>query len=180
MHRRRFLNASGAGLAAGLLAACGGGGGADSTVAAGAASDDPLGPMALKLRPPPAGPVKSRVIVIGGGMAGATVAKYLRLWGDGIEVTLVERANSYTSNIMSSLVLTGQRNMASLGFNYNKLVGNHDVKTVFGEVLEIDPVNRRVRLASGTVLSADRIVLAPGIDFDDVPGLGSSDRMPHA
>jgi sulfide dehydrogenase [flavocytochrome c] flavoprotein subunit len=37
-----------------------------------------------------------------------------------------------------------------------------------------------VRLASGDVLKADRIVLAPGIDFDAVPGLGASDRMPHA
>ena len=30
--------------------------------------------------------IKSRVIVIGGGMAGATVAKYLRLWGDGLSL----------------------------------------------------------------------------------------------
>jgi hypothetical protein len=37
--------------------------------------------------PTPAPGAKSRVIVIGGGMAGATVAKYLRLWGDGIAVT---------------------------------------------------------------------------------------------
>ena len=42
---------------------------------------------------PPAHP-KARVIVIGGGMAGVTVAKYLRLWGDAIDVTLVERAPS--------------------------------------------------------------------------------------
>jgi sulfide dehydrogenase [flavocytochrome c] flavoprotein subunit len=47
--------------------------------------------------------------VLGGGMAGATVAKYLRLWGDAVDVTLVERNPSYTSCIMSSLVLTGQR-----------------------------------------------------------------------
>jgi heterodisulfide reductase subunit A-like polyferredoxin len=34
----------------------------------------------------------ARVIVIGGGMAGTTLAKYLRLWGKGIEVTLVDRS----------------------------------------------------------------------------------------
>jgi glycine/D-amino acid oxidase-like deaminating enzyme len=60
----------------------------------------------------PASP-KARVIVIGGGMAGATVAKYLRLWGDAIDVTLVERSPSYTSCIMSSLVLTGQRTLSA-------------------------------------------------------------------
>ncbi|MDZ7811645.1 MAG: FAD/NAD(P)-binding oxidoreductase [Ideonella sp.] len=56
------------------------------------------------------------MIVIGGGMAGATVAKYLRLWGDRVAVTLIDRNAQYTSCIMSSLVLTGQRSMGSLRF----------------------------------------------------------------
>jgi sulfide dehydrogenase [flavocytochrome c] flavoprotein chain len=41
-------------------------------------------------------------------------------------------------------------------------------------------VGVKVTLASGQVLGADRIVLAPGIHFDEVPGLGTSDLMPHA
>jgi sulfide dehydrogenase [flavocytochrome c] flavoprotein subunit len=124
--------------------------------------------------------VKSRVIVIGGGMAGATVAKYLRLWGDGIEVVLVERNAIYTSNIMSSLMLTGQRTLSSLTYRYDKLLSAYGVQVITGDVVEIDPVGVKVKLASGTTLSGDRIVLAPGIDFDDVPGLGASNRMPHA
>ncbi len=126
------------------------------------------------------GGVKSRVIVIGGGMGGATVAKYLRLWGDGIAVTLIERMPTYTSHIMSSLVLTGQRTLASQVYNYDKLRNLYGITTVFGDVVAIDPVAVKVRLADGTTLQADRIVLAPGIDFDPVPGLGTSDRMPHA
>ena len=54
-----------------------------------------------------AGTRKARVIVVGGGMAGATVAKYLRLWDDKVDVTLIERRPKYPSNILSSLVLTG-------------------------------------------------------------------------
>jgi NADPH-dependent 2,4-dienoyl-CoA reductase/sulfur reductase-like enzyme len=113
-------------------------------------------------------------------MAGTTLAKYLRLWGDGIEVTLVERMPTYTSNIMSSLVLTGQRTMASLTYKYDTLRSKYGVTTVFGEVVSVDPVNAKVTLADKTVLSADRIVMAPGITFDTVPGLGTSDKMPHA
>ena len=124
--------------------------------------------------------VKARVIVIGGGMAGTTVAKYLRLWGDSIEVTLVECMPTYTSNIMSSLVLTGQRTMSSLTYKYDTLRSKYGVTTVFGEVVSVDPVNVQVTLADKTVLSADRIVMAPGISFDTVPGLGASDKMPHA
>jgi NADPH-dependent 2,4-dienoyl-CoA reductase/sulfur reductase-like enzyme len=124
--------------------------------------------------------VKSRVIVIGGGMAGATVAKYLRLWGDGIAVTLIEREASYTSNIMSSMVLTGQRTLASLSYRYDNLLSAYGVQVIRDDVMEIDTVGVKVKLASGTQLSADRIVLAPGIDFDTVEGLGTSNRMPHA
>lgn len=129
--------------------------------------------------PPPANP-KARVVVIGGGMGGATVAKYLRLWGDSVDVTLVDRANSYTSCIMSSLVLTGQRRMSSLAFNHDQLRSRYGVRTVYGEVTAVDPVACRVTLASGQVLMGDRLVLAPGIDFDPVPGLTQPDAMPHA
>jgi NADH dehydrogenase FAD-containing subunit len=174
MQRRQFLSATGA-LAGGtaLLSACGGGGDetAVQTTANQAITETPL---AVNTQ------VKSRVIVVGGGMAGATVAKYLRLWGDGVQVTLVERATAYTSNIMSSLVLTGQKTMASLAFKYDTLASKYGVKLVLGDVVNIDPVGCKVTLSTGTVLVGDRIVLAPGIDFDDVPGLGSSNRMPHA
>ena len=175
MKRRHFLNATTAGVAASVLAACGGG--EDPTDTQQAQS---LEQAQAAKKTTAATPTKSRVIVVGGGMAGATVAKYLRLWGDGIEVTLVERASSYTSCIMSSLVLTGQRTMASLDFKYSTLISKYGVKVVLGEVAHIDPVGVKVTLGTGTVLSADRIVLAPGIDFDEVPGLGTSDKMPHA
>jgi NADH dehydrogenase FAD-containing subunit len=120
------------------------------------------------------------VIVIGGGMAGATVAKYLRLWGNGIAVTLIERESSYVSNIMSSLVLSGQRTMSSLTYNYSKLTSAYGVTVIKSDIQEIDTTGLRVKLADGSYLSADRIVVAPGIDFEDVPGLGTSTRMPHA
>ena len=129
---------------------------------------------------PAPGKPKSSVIVIGGGMAGATVAKYLRLWGDNIAVTLVERSATYTSNIMISLVLTGQRTLSSLTYRYDRLLSSYGVQVITDDVVEVDPVGLAVRLASGDVLKADRIVMAPGIDFDAVPGLGTSDRMPHA
>ncbi|MCB1996035.1 MAG: NAD(P)-binding protein, partial [Rhodoferax sp.] len=42
-----------------------------------------------------------RVIIVGGGMAGNTLARYLKLWGRRrVDVTLVDRAPTYVSNIM--------------------------------------------------------------------------------
>jgi NADPH-dependent 2,4-dienoyl-CoA reductase/sulfur reductase-like enzyme len=123
---------------------------------------------------------KTKVIVIGGGMAGATVAKYLKLWGGGIDVTLIERDAKYTSCILSSLVLSGQRKLSSLKFSYDTLATQYGVKVLTDEVVALDTSLRKVTLASGRTLAADRIVLAPGIAFDPVPGLDDPNAMPHA
>ena len=174
MDRRNFLRHAsvGAMVSGAFLTACGGG------------SDTPAPTPSPSPAPAPSpasgGSAKARVIVVGGGMGGATVAKYLRLWGDAIDVTLVERATSYTSNILSSLVLTGQRTMASLAYSYDALKANHGVNVVLAEVVAIDPVAVKVTLADGRTLAGDRIVLAPGIDFDLPPGLANFDAMPHA
>ena len=185
MLRRNFLNASGAGVTAAVLAACGGGGEA-LMGAGGSDSSSELQKDSRSTRPSTttttatATNYKSRVIVIGGGMGGATVAKYLRLWGDAIGVTLIERMPTYTSNIMSSLVLTGQRSLSSITYNYDTLRSKYGIKTVFGDVVSIDPAAAKVTLSNGDIYEADRIVMAPGIDFDTVEGLGDSDKMPHA
>lgn len=122
-----------------------------------------------------------RVVVVGGGMAGATVAKFLRLWSQGgLAVTLIDRNAAYTSNIMSSLVLSGQRSMASLRFGYDALKSKYGVQVLTDEVLGIDPVNGSVALASGRQLAADKIVLAPGMRFDLLAGQSDPMRMPHA
>ncbi|HNG79065.1 MAG TPA: FAD/NAD(P)-binding oxidoreductase, partial [Burkholderiaceae bacterium] len=178
MDRRGFLGA-GAALASGWLAGCGGGGddglSAEQAASLADASDARMQALAVATTTP-----KARVIVVGGGMAGATFAKYMRLWGNAVEVTLVDRSSTYTSNIMSSMVLTGQRTLSSLNYGYSTLVSKYGIKTVFGEVKSIDPVLAKVTMASGTVLTADRIVLAPGVDFDAVPGLTDPLVMPHA
>jgi sulfide dehydrogenase [flavocytochrome c] flavoprotein chain len=124
---------------------------------------------------------RPRVVVVGGGMAGTTVAKYLRLWSGGtVQVTLVDRQAAYTSCIMSSLVLTGQRSLSSLRFGYRTLRERYGVRVLTDEVLSVDPVAARVTLGSGQVLAADRVVLAAGIEFDTVPGLTDPNAMPHA
>ena len=133
---------------------------------------------------PTATGIRGRVVVIGGGMAGATVAKYLRLWGGtGVDVTLIERDALYTSSIMSNLVLTGQRTMQSLQFSYGFLASRYGVRVTQGEVVAIDPAGRLVALADGTRIPYDRLIVAPGVQFDTTPGLETEEaqaRVPHA
>jgi NADPH-dependent 2,4-dienoyl-CoA reductase/sulfur reductase-like enzyme len=125
-----------------------------------------------------------QVVVVGGGMAGMTAAKYLRLWGgSGVQVTLVEPDVQYTSSIMSNLVLNGSRTIASLQFKRDALSTKYGVIRKAGSVVAIDAGARTVALSDNTLLSYDRLVLAPGVSFDDAYGLTQVDydtRTPHA
>lgn len=128
--------------------------------------------------------ITGKVVVVGGGMAGATAAKYLRLWGgSGLEVTLVEPHSIYTSNIMSNLVLNGTRTLASLGYGYSDLTAKYGVNLRQASITSIDSINKQVTLSDNSTLSYDRLVLAPGIEFMNSYGLTQDDydsRTPHA
>ena len=116
--------------------------------------------------------VSGRVVVIGGGMGGTSVAKYLRLWGgDKLNVTLVERSPAYTSNIMSNGVLTGQTTLSALQYRHATLASRYGVTVVNAQAQGIDSGAKKVTLSTGTSLTYDRLVVAPGLTFDAVPGL---------
>ena len=131
-----------------------------------------------------AGNAIGHVVVIGGGMAGASAAKYLRLWGGpGLQVTLVEPDAAYTSAIMSNLVLTGARNINTLQFTLDKLVSQYGVVRKKAGLVSINPAAKQVLLSDQSTLSYDRLVLAPGVEFDNAYGLTQADydtRTPHA
>ena len=112
-------------------------------------------------------PSIGRVVIVGGGFGGATAARYLKLWGGPVDVTLVERQRQFVSCPISNLVLGGHKAMADITLGYDGL-RTLGVKVVHGEALTIDPAARVVRLAGGTQLVYDRLILSPGIDF--IPG----------
>jgi NADPH-dependent 2,4-dienoyl-CoA reductase/sulfur reductase-like enzyme len=119
-----------------------------------------------------------RVVVVGGGFAGATVAKYLRHWGGAVDVTLVEMNPSHVSCILSNLVVTGGLGLSRITFGYAALQAR-GVKRVQGQVLEVDSVTRKVRLNGNRTLDYDHLILAPGVAFEPVPGWDAS-QVPHA
>jgi sulfite dehydrogenase len=130
------------------------------------------------------GPSIGHVVVVGGGFGGATAARYLKLWGGQIEVTLVERGASFVSCPISNLVVGGFRKIDDVtrGFDGLKAVG---VRVVQGEVIAIDAAGRKLRLAGGVEIAYDRLVLSPGVDFmwEAVGGLQAavdSGRVTHA
>ncbi len=85
----------------------------------------------------PSGPSIGRVVIIGGGFGGATAARYLRMWGGNVDVTLVERNAGFVSCPISNLVLGGHKKMADITRDYDGL-RKQGVKVLQGEVAAID------------------------------------------
>jgi sulfide dehydrogenase [flavocytochrome c] flavoprotein chain len=131
------------------------------------------------------GPSIGRVVVVGGGYGGATAAKYLRVFSGGrADVSLVETNPAFVSCPLSNLVLGGSKTLNDITVPYDGL-RKHGVRVIRDTATAVDVDKRVVRLASGTELQYDRLVLSPGIDFlyENVPGLNNAqaqDAILHA
>ncbi len=116
-----------------------------------------------------------RVVVIGAGIGGGTAAKYVKLWAPDMDVTVVEREAGFISCPISNLVLAGNANMNDISRDYSGLA-NRGIKVVRDNAVAIDPVAKAVRLAGGSTLAYDRLIVSPGVDFlyDTIPGLNNA------
>jgi NADPH-dependent 2,4-dienoyl-CoA reductase/sulfur reductase-like enzyme len=129
--------------------------------------------------------VQPRVVVIGGGYAGATAAKYLRIWSNhGIEVVVVEPNPYFISCPLSNLVLGGSKHIDDLSFSYEGLKQHHGIRWLEDTVTAVDPLKKKVTLKRGEIIY-DKLVIAPGIDFiyDQLPQLlidAAQQHIPHA
>jgi sulfide dehydrogenase [flavocytochrome c] flavoprotein subunit len=123
------------------------------------------------------------VVVVGGGAAGTVAAKQIALMNSGIDVTLIEQNSLYYSSLGASQVLCGMMAEGPMTFNYDAL-GRHGIQVMHDVVTTIDTQKRLVATGSGTSLTYDRLVLAPGIALNgnSIAGYDESTEalMPHA
>jgi sulfide dehydrogenase [flavocytochrome c] flavoprotein subunit len=144
-----------------------------------------LGTLATPLFAPAVlGQGKPKLVVIGGGPGGGTVARYVnRDLKGAIEVTLIEPQKNFTTCFFSNIYVGGYRSLKSLTHSYDK-VKKEGVKVIHEAAAGIDRDKKQVVLAGGKRVPYDRLVVAPGIDikFDSVPGYSEAASliMPHA
>jgi NADPH-dependent 2,4-dienoyl-CoA reductase/sulfur reductase-like enzyme len=124
-----------------------------------------------------------RVVVVGGGFAGASAARALRKAEPRIAVTLVEASRTFTACPFSNGVIGGLRELKAQQFGYDKIAAD-GIQVAFATATGVNPQARTVSLGSDTTLPYDRLVLAPGIDirWDALPGYteAAAEKMPHA
>jgi sulfide dehydrogenase [flavocytochrome c] flavoprotein subunit len=140
-----------------------------------------LGGPSLAVRA--ATPPKARVVVIGGGYGGAIAAKYLQMSAPDIRVTLIEKDSAYVSCPLSNEVLGGERDLASLTFDYRGLT-RRGIAVMQDTVVEIDPAQHFVKGASANRYNYDKLIVSPGVDYDwaAIEGMSEAvaERIPHA
>src|SRR5438477_4483611 len=117
--RRTFLRLSAAGACAGVLA-----------------------------RPAIAQGAGGRVVVVGGGFAGATCARFLKQLDPRLNVTLLEMSRTFTACPFSNGVIAGLRELSAQEFGYDRLQ-RAQLAVTFASATAVDPQARTVTLADG-------------------------------
>jgi NADPH-dependent 2,4-dienoyl-CoA reductase/sulfur reductase-like enzyme len=140
---------------------------------------------AAALRPRPARAQASgpRVVVVGGGFAGASCARALRRADPRIAVTLVEPNATFIACPFSNAVIIGLRELSAQQFTYEHVAAD-GITIARTTATAVDATAKTVALADGARLAYDRLVLAPGIDirWGALPGYdeAAAGVMPHA
>ncbi|MGC2853981.1 FAD-dependent oxidoreductase [Novispirillum sp. DQ9] len=120
---------------------------------------------------------KPRIVIVGGGFAGATTARELRrLGGYEVAIELISHRNYMLFQPLLPEVAGGAVNVLDTVTPLRQMVSGGSLHT--GEVRSIDFAARRVELAQGGAGSVvrvpyDHLVLAPGlgVDLSAFPGL---------
>ena len=124
-----------------------------------------------------------KVVVVGGGTAGATAARYLKMADPSVDVTIIEVNKDYFTCYLSNEVLGGDRTLDSLKHGYSGLE-KEGIKTVIDYVTGIDAKAQKVMTKSGASFDYDRCIVAPGVDFkwDTIEGYDATvaEKIPHA
>ena len=124
-----------------------------------------------------------RVVVVGGGFAGASCARALRQADPKIAVTLVEPNATFTACPFSNSVIVGMRELSAQQFTYERVAAD-GITILRTSATAVDAPGKSVTLADGAKLAYDRLVLAPGIDIRWGALVGydeaASAQLPHA
>ena len=125
----------------------------------------------------------ARIVIIGGGPGGATVAVELKRAAPDLQVTLIDSRAVHPTCFYSNLYLGGFRTFASLIQTYDGLRAL-GIRVLNETATDIDTTQKQVKFARGRPLAYDRLVLSPGIalKFDAIQGYSeeAAEIMPHA
>ncbi len=106
-----------------------------------------------------------RVVIVGGGWSGLTMAKYLKKNNPKFDVILLDKKEHFVSCPISNVWMADQVNLDFLSHSYVEGAKNNDYLFLNTTALELDRVSKTLVTTLGSI-KYDYLVLAPGIDYD--------------
>lgn len=118
-------------------------------------------------------PRGERVVVVGGGWSGLSLAKYLKRAKPDFDVVLIERRRTFVSSPVSNTFYSGVVDWEFLCHSFHDAARANDYVYFNATVVDVDRDSRRVFTEQG-YLDYEWLVLAPGIEYD-YAGIGVTD-----
>ncbi len=114
---------------------------------------------------------QKRVVVVGGGIGGLTVAENIKANDpkNEIEVIILERNSHYfacpMSNTLFGEIKEVEDEKIPFIYTYNKAEKNHNIDVIITEMIDADVSKKMITTTLGTI-EYDYVVVAPGIDYN--------------
>jgi len=106
-----------------------------------------------------------RVVVVGGGWSGLSVAKYTKIFAPHSDVILVEQRYEFVSCPVSNLWLVDKVELEYLTHDYLQAARENNYTFFHAAAVGIDKENRILKTSDGDI-QYDYLVFSPGIDYD--------------
>jgi len=108
---------------------------------------------------------KTKVVIVGGGWSGLSIAKNLKDFSPNTDVVLVEKNDQFISCPMSNLWLVDRVSTEFLTHDYLQAAKNYNYTFFHANATGMDK-EKKVLFTSKGNIDYDYIVFAPGIDYD--------------
>src|SRR5712691_2272020 len=102
-----------------------------------------------------------RIIIVGGGFGGLRAAQALK--SASVEVTLIDRRNYHLFQPLLYQVATGSLSPGEIAAPLRGVLSRQkNTRVLLGEVVDLDPLAKRVLLADGASFAYDSLIVAAG------------------
>jgi len=106
-----------------------------------------------------------RVVVVGGGWSGLSIAKYTKIFAPTADVILVEQRHEFISCPLSNLWLVDKIELEYLTHDYLQAARENNYTYFHATAVDLDKENQILKTSDGNI-AYDYLVFAPGIDYD--------------
>ncbi len=106
-----------------------------------------------------------RVVVLGGGWSGLSIAKTVKDFSPQADVVLVEKRHEFISCPVSNLWLVDKVDLDYITHDYLQAARNYNYTFFNATAIGVDKKKRVLKTSEGDI-AFDYLVLSPGIDYD--------------